>query len=198
MLCSAKMIKAELRTISLARQRNLSPAERIEKTRQIADCFFRNFDLVEIEFLHCFLPIDKFAEVDTRLILERVWKDFPRIETLAPRVDWQTGEIESLRFSAQTMLRLNRWGISEPAGAETIAPQKIDSVLVPLLCVDRRGFRVGYGKGFYDKFLKNCRADCLRIGLSYFPPVEEISDAQSFDIKLDHCVTPEKVWSFEK
>lgn len=192
------MLKKELRKSYLARQKSLSPAEREEKSRQISDNFFRNFDLIEARFLHCFLPIEKFNEIETSTIFERVRRDFPRIETLVPRVDFQTGEIENLRFTPETELVQNAWQIHEPAHDETIETQKIDLVLVPLLCFDLRGFRVGYGKGFYDRLLKNCRLDCRKIGLSYFQPVAEIEDAQEFDVKLDFCVTPEEIFNAEK
>ncbi|MDQ3180555.1 MAG: 5-formyltetrahydrofolate cyclo-ligase, partial [Acidobacteriota bacterium] len=78
---------------------------------------------------------------------------------------------------------------------ELIETEKIDIVLVPLLCFDRKGFRVGYGKGFYDRFLKNCRTDCLKIGLSYFAPIKEISDVQDFDVRLDFSITPEEIFT---
>lgn len=185
------MTKVELRKIFLARQKNLSPPERARKSAEIADRFFQAFDLDKVRFLHCFIPIEKFNEIDTRLIFDRVWRDFPRIETLAPRVDFEASEIENLKFTAQTNLVRSSWEIFEPAPGAAVETEKIDAVLVPLLCFDRRGFRVGYGKGFYDKFLKNCRKSCLKIGLSYFAPVAEISDAGDFDIKLDFCVTPE-------
>ncbi len=187
------MTKAELRKIYLARQRNFSPVERISKSEQISKQFFQAFDLSEIDFIHCFIAIEKFNEIDTNLIFQRIWREFPGIETLAPRANFQTGNIVNLEFALETELVKNAWEISEPAHNETVETEKIDLVLVPLLCFDRKGFRVGYGKGFYDRFLKNCRADCLKIGLSYFAPVEEIADAQEFDVRLDFCVTPEKI-----
>lgn len=187
------MLKAELRKIYLARQKSLSPEERNERSRQITDRFFQNFDLGKIRFLHCFLPIARYNEIDTKQIFERIRRDFPKIETLVPRVDFHANEIENLRFTPETELIQNQWEIHEPVHDEPVETEKIDLVLVPLLCFDRKGFRVGYGKGFYDRFLKNCRADCLKIGLSYFAPVAEISDAQDFDVKLDFCVTPNQV-----
>ena len=69
---------------------------------------------------------------------------------------------------------------------------------MPLLCFDAAGHRVGYGKGFYDKFLSKCRPDCTKIGLSYFPPVEAIAATGGHDIMLDICVTPEKTYQFDK
>ena len=188
------MKKAELRKIYLARQKNLSPAERIEKSRRIAERFFQFFDLDEIKFLHCFLPIDKFNEIETTFIIRKIRRDHPEIETLAPRVNFQTGEIENVKFTPETELAKNVWSIAEPVGNELIEAEKIDLVLAPLLCCDKSGFRVGYGKGFYDKFLIRCRRDCLKIGLSYFEPIEMIADVNEFDVKLDYCVTPEKIF----
>ena len=190
------MTKAELRKNYLARQRNLSPVERIGKSEQISNQFFRAFDLSGINFLHCFIAIEKFNEIDTNFIFQKIWREFPRIETLVPRVNFHAGNIENLKFAPEAELVKNAWEIFEPTHDETIETEKIDLVLIPLLCFDRKGFRIGYGKGFYDRFLKNCRADCLKIGLGYFAVVEEISDAQEFDVKLDFCVTPEKVWQF--
>jgi len=191
------MTKAKLRIIYLAKQKSLSALERKQNSRQIVERFFANFGLSETNFLHCFLPIERTNEIDTKPTFQKIWREFPRIETLVPRVNFQTDEIENLKLTSETKLVKNTWEVSEPAHDETVETEKIDLILIPLLCFDTRGFRVGYGRGFYDRFLKNCRADCLKIGLSYFAPVEKILDAQDFDVSLDVCVTPEKVWWFQ-
>lgn len=188
------MNKSELRKIFLAKQKSLSFDERIEKSRAISEQFFENFDLAKINFLHSFLPIEKFNEIDTNFIFQKIWKDFPHVKTLVPRVDFESFEMKNLLYDAETELLQNAWNIHEPLHDETIETERIDAVLVPLLCFDVRGYRVGYGKGFYDRFLKNCRADCLKIGLSYFAPVEKITDADEFDVKLDFCATPFAVY----
>ncbi len=187
------MIKSELRKIYLAKRKNLSPIERNQKSEQISNNFFQAFDLSKIRFLHCFVPIEKFNEVDTNLIFQRIWREFLRLKTIAPRVNFQTHEIENVKFTRNTALVKNAWQISEPTENELVESKEIDLVLAPLLCFDERGFRVGYGKGFYDKFLKNCRKDCLKIGLSFFASVEEITDAQDFDVRLDFCITTQEV-----
>ncbi|MDQ3321148.1 MAG: 5-formyltetrahydrofolate cyclo-ligase [Acidobacteriota bacterium] len=189
------MTKNELRKIYLAKQKNISLIERREKSRQISNRFFEIFNLNRINFLHCFLPIEKFNEIDTKIIFQNVWREFANVETLVPRVNFQTNTIENVKFASKTALIKNIWKIDEPAQSDSVETKEIDLVLVPLLCFDARGFRVGYGKGFYDRFLKDCRADCLKIGLSYFAPVAEISDARDFDVKLDFCITPEKLVS---
>jgi 5-formyltetrahydrofolate cyclo-ligase len=190
------MNKRDLRRIYLEKRKTFTPDQIKEKSLQIAGRFFRDFDLSRINFLHCFLPIDKFNEIDTKLIFHRVWFEASHIETLVPRVNFETGEIDNLKFTPVTELVQNAWMIHEPAHNELVESARIDAVLVPLLCFDKRGFRAGYGKGFYDKFLTNCRADCLKIGLNYFPPVEEIADTDEFDVKLDFCITPEETFNF--
>ena len=190
------MNKSQLRKIYTARQKNLSLFETKQKSELIANGFFREFDLSKVQILHCFIAIEKFNEIDTTPIFKRLWENYPQIETLVPRVDFQTGEIENLKFTIDTKLKNNIWQIKEPTTDETIETKRIDIILIPLLCFDRKGFRVGRGKGFYDKLLKNCRNDCLKIGLSFFEPTKKIFDVENFDVKLDFCLTPEKVWRF--
>ena len=69
-------------------------------------------------------------------------------------------------------------------------------VFVPLLTFDRDGYRIGYGKGFYDKYLAGCREDCIKAGFSYFEPIDSIEDLHEFDISLDLCITPQNVYVF--
>ncbi|MCD9185645.1 MAG: 5-formyltetrahydrofolate cyclo-ligase [Pyrinomonadaceae bacterium] len=190
------MKKSELRKISIAQRKEIAPNETAEKSLLILNNIFAYFDFTKTNFVHCFLPIKRFNEIDTHLIFHKIWQDFPRIQTVVPRVDFQTLKMTSLIYNAETELVENSWNISEPKHDEFIEPERIDAVFVPLLCADKRGFRVGYGKGFYDRFLKDCRPDCLKIGLNYFQPVEEISDVTEYDIKLDFLVTPERVIVF--
>ena len=81
----------------------------------------------------------------------------------------------------------------------TVCPvSMIDVVFVPLLAFDTNGNRVGYGKGFYDKFLSQCQPETIKIGLSFFEAEEEIADVYQDDIRLDYCVTPNKIYDFSK
>jgi len=192
------MNKSELRKIYLEKQKSLSDSERRETSRRIAERFFENFSLENICFLHVFLAIEKNREVETSYIFKRLWRDFPEITTVASRIDFEAMTLENLKLTPETKLVRNRWHIFEPTDGELIEIEKIDAVTVPLLCFDERGYRVGYGKGFYDKFLSECRTDCLKIGLSYFAPVAKIPDAREYDVKLDCCVTPEEIFNRRK
>lgn len=190
------MNKSELRKIFIGKRKEILSSERTEKSRAIFGNIFDYFDFTKMNVVHCFLPIERFNEIDTHLLFHEVWQKFPHIKTVVPRVDFQMVEMKSLVYDAETELHENDWNIFEPKHDEFVEAEKIDAVFVPLLCADERGFRVGYGKGFYDRFLKDCREDCLKIGLDYSSPIDEISDVNEFDIKLDFLVTPEKVYGF--
>jgi 5-formyltetrahydrofolate cyclo-ligase len=187
------MTKAELRANYLTKRKSISPQERSVKSSAISDLFFRSFDLARIRYLHVFLPIERLNEVNTRLIVEKIWDEYPHIQTVVPRVNSETDEIENLKFSANTELIENAWGIAEPGHSELVDSQDIDLVLVPGLCFDRTGHRVGYGKGFYDRLLATCRPDCLKIGVSYFDLVDKIGNVYEGDVRLDFVITPDGI-----
>ena len=185
------MNKTELRRQYLGQQKKLSEEQRDAASRRIADRLFSDFDLARVHFLHSFIPIEKFNEINTRLILAKLWRDFAHIHTVVPRVDFETDGMRNLKFTHETELVRNVWDIDEPAHDDFVDTEAIDMVLVPGVCFDRDGHRVGFGKGFYDRFLKTCRPDCIKIGLSYFDPVEKIDDVHEGDVQLNFIVTPE-------
>jgi 5-formyltetrahydrofolate cyclo-ligase len=188
------MKKSELRQSYLSRRKAISQQDRAEKSNAICDLFFKAFDIRNVKYLHSFLPIEKFNEIDTRMILERVWKEYPHVQVIVPRVDANADEILSLKFTSETELVKNDWEIDEPAHDEFVEPNLIDLVIVPGLCFDASGHRVGYGKGYYDRFLRKCRADCVKVGVSYFDLVERIDDIHQGDVRLDFIVTTKRVY----
>ena len=190
------MKKAKLRKMFLEKHKSLLPEQRRGKTEQVVEKLFENFDFSDERFVNCFVTLEKNNELDTFEIFQRIWREFPNVATCAPRINFEMNALENVLATPVTKYVQNKWGIYEPEGDEFIEPEKLDVVLVPLIAFDERGFRCGYGKGFYDKFLQKCRDDCRKIGLSLFPPVEKIEDVEGFDVPLDSCVTPERVWHF--
>ena len=192
------MTKAELRSEFRQKRRALSEADWQSRCKAISALFFTTFLSEPVSTVGVFLPIESQREVDTWPIIRRLWQDFPQIRVAAPLTDFVSGEMENREITPATNFTKNRYGIPEPSPdfSVLLPPSCFDSILIPLLAFDQKGNRVGYGGGFYDRFLAQCRPDCLKIGLSLFDPVDQIEDVYKDDISLDFCITPDRVWTF--
>ncbi len=186
------MLKKELRPVYIEKRLALSDEEYTLRNQKIVDNFFSNFDLKEIKVIHIFLPMIKYKEFNTWLIIERIKKEYPTIRFSIPRVNNKNQVLENFYFDSPDQLKENPWGIQEPQFGERTHPEDIDLVIVPLLAVDNTGHRVGYGKGYYDKLLSQCKPTCLKVGFSLFDPVEKIEDVNELDVALNFCITPKR------
>lgn len=155
---------------------------------------FKTLPLTGLRFIHFFLPIKRFREPDTLLLIHWLLKKHPEINIVLSRSNLETNLMEHFVWDDGQELLTNRWGIQEPHQGKKVLAQQIDAVIVPLLVFDKEGNRVGFGKGFYDRFLSDCRDDCKKIGLSYFDPITKIKDIDPYDVKLDLCITRSKIW----
>src|SRR6478672_13507749 len=153
-----------------------------------------SLDIWDKEFYHVFLPIAAMNEVETEFVLHILAGKDKHI--VVSRSDFETRQMTHFLLSDNRKIAKNEYDIPEPVNGIPIDVEKIDVVFVPLLAFDDTGNRVGYGKGFYDKFLAQCRPDTIKIGLSFFEAVAAWEDVFESDVKLDYCVTPEKIYKF--
>lgn len=187
------MRKLEIRKQFLQKRKELSPLELEPLNKNIAELFFSLLPSA-VFTVHIYLPIQSKNEVDTWPIIRRLWA--LGINTLVPVIDPETDTLKSYLLTPETKLFVNDWQIPEPVNGAFVDRQVIDLVVLPLLSFNDQGFRVGYGKGYYDKFLASFQHECLKIGLSYFGPITGITDLHDADIPMDYCITPEKVFKF--
>lgn len=194
------LTKAALRRAALSRRQALPRAEVAARGQLLRDQLFRHFPVAQWRWLHVFLPLARQNEPDTWPLIHRVWAGKLPVRLAAPVVQPDGISLKHYELTPATPLLASRWGIPEPvAGATTeVAPAQLDAVLVPLLACDRQGQRVGYGGGFYDRFLAQCRPDTLFIGLNILAeePVAAIADVLPTDVPLHACLTPGGVWKF--
>jgi 5-formyltetrahydrofolate cyclo-ligase len=147
-------------------------------------------------YYHVFLPIEEQKEVNTEYILHLLsGKDK---EIVISKSDFETRKMSHFLLTDNTKIKKNEYNIPEPINGLPVPSETIEVVFVPLLAFDVFGNRIGYGKGFYDKFLAECKPETIKIGLSFFEAVNQIDDVFESDVKLDYCVTPEKVYEFHK
>lgn len=185
------MLKKEVRKKYLEKRMTLSKDEVNFLSEKIFENFNLQFIVFENQNVHVFLPIDKFKEINTFPFIKFLWNK--NVNVFVPKI--QDGKIISVKFTPNTELVENSWGINEPVSSQN-ETDNFDYVITPLLYCDRTGNRVGYGKGFYDGFFKNINSDAKKIGVNYFPPTDIIDDVFENDVKLDYLVTPDAILSF--
>jgi len=190
------MTKEELRKLYIKKRSSLSDSEYLQLNDELCGTFFKSVELSGIKILHTFLPIERQKEPNTRQIIIQIMERYRDLRIAIPRVNEMSQTLESILLESTTVLKNSGWGIPEPESGVVIDADQIEMVLVPMLTFDRRGHRVGYGKGFYDKFLSSTSHNCKRVGICLFDPVDRIDNIMEFDERLDQCITPNGSYTF--
>jgi len=187
------MLKKELRQKYKGKRQELSENQIDDLSLVIANKVL-TLPIWDKTYFHVFLPISEQKEVNTEFILHLLsGKDK---EIIISKSDFQTRNMTHSLLTDNTKIKKNQYNIPEPVDGIEVPTSKIDVVFVPLLAFDKTGHRAGYGKGFYDKFLKECKPETIKIGLSFFEAEEKIEDVYENDVKLDYCVTPNQIYRF--
>lgn len=181
------MIKKELRKLYKQKRKRLTKSE-IENFQQKIYAQIFEIDFSELEKIHIFLSIEKQKEIDTYPIIKFLRSINKTI--IISKSDFSTNTLQHFIFDELTKLEINSYGIPEPINAVEIDVKEIDLVFVPLLISDKQNYRVGYGKGFYDRFLSECKTNVKTIGLNFFTPINIIKDINEFDIPLNKIIYP--------
>lgn len=188
--------KKELRVAYLQKRLNLSPGMH-ETLNNYLIHHCHSIDYSSIEYVHLFLPILQKKEVDLYPLADFLRTFYPHVKIVLSKTDMKSREMSHYLWDKETVFEHHPYGMTEPAGGILVDPGMLDIVFVPLLVFDLSGNRVGYGKGMYDRFLKKCRQDVMKIGLSQFDPVAAIADVDKEDVPLDMVMTDEKIYNFK-
>ena len=187
------MLKSELRSKYKPLRKSMSLSDLESGSLNISNALLK-LPIWNHNFYHLFLSIVKHREINTEYILNILSGKDKNI--VISKSNFESQSLSNYLLTDNTLIKENSWGIPEPVDGISINVEQLDIVFVPLLAYDKKGNRVGYGKGLYDKFLTNCTTETIKIGLSLFDPEEEISDIHSGDIKLNYCVTPREIHQF--
>lgn len=187
------MKKAELRAKYKSLRNTLSEKEIDDLSLAIANQLL-TLAIWDYSFYHLFLTITTQKEINTDYILNILsGKDK---NSVISKSNFTNNTLKNYLLTDATTLKLSAYNIPEPIDGIEVSNQTIDVVFVPLLAFDLKGHRVGYGKGFYDNFLASCKPETVKIGLSFFEAEAKIEDVFESDVKLDYCVTPNKIYTF--
>ena len=188
------MQKKELRSKYKALRSQLSENDIETMSMAIANQLLA-LPIWEKKYFHIFLPITEQKEVDTELILHLLsGKDK---EILISKADFETRKMTHFLLTDNTKIKKNEYNIPEPVDGIEVPSNKIEVVFIPLLAYDKQGHRVGYGKGFYDRFLRECTPETIKIGLSFFEAEDSIKDIHDDDIRMNYCINPKNNYKFE-
>jgi 5-formyltetrahydrofolate cyclo-ligase len=188
------MTKKEARKIFKEKRSTVSESDRL-KWDDLVLIQFQTLDLPYVDYILSFYPIFENKEINTFIITDYLHFKNPALNICYPKMI-SGNQMLAISCNADSVFEANEYGILEPLDTDSVDPVHLDLVIVPLLAFDEKGYRVGYGKGYYDRFLKNCREDCLKVGFSYFEAVSHIEDAAEFDVPLDLCITPQRTYVF--
>ncbi len=189
------MLKKELRTLYLNKRIAITKPQYWADNKSVL-AQLKHFNWNFYTFVSIFLPIKNLNEVDTFEILTYFSQNHPQLKICIPKTNLIDYSLQHLQYTEETVLIKNKYNIPEPLYGTIILSSQIDVVFVPLLAYDLQGFRVGYGKGIYDRFLATCKSNVVKIGLSFFDAEKQITDINAFDIKLTNCITPHKIYTF--
>lgn len=187
------MIKSDLRKKYKALRDELSIEQIDDLSIEIANQALK-LPIWEHTFYHIFLSIEEHKEINTDYILNILSGKDKNI--VISKSNFKDTSLINYLLTDNTLIKKSNWGIPEPVEGIEISNDKIDVVFIPLLTFDKSGNRVGYGKGFYDKFLGNCKPETIKIGLSFFEAEDEIENVFENDVRLDYCVTPKHLYRF--
>ena len=191
------MKKKDSRNVFKEKRLQLLPSE-IEKLDDLLLIQFQKLFIDIPSLIMTYAPVKKLNEFDPQLITDYCYFKNPAQQLFYPVMVENSGDNEMIAVIVDdnTLFERSKYGIDQPVDGIDMFSTEIDLVIVPLLCFDKKGYRVGYGKGYYDRFLKSCRKDCIKIGFSYFEPIDKIEDVDKFDVKLNYCITPLNIFTF--
>ena len=188
------MKKNIVRKTYLKKRQELSSSKFEEESSQLVQNTIELIKKYKPECIHCFLPIHSKGEINTSPIIQYCWKN--NIDIVVPVSNFEDGTLKNAQFRPHTKTKQTKNNITEPIDPIWKKNDNIDIVITPLLAFDPKGYRVGYGKGFYDRFFASLHKDAKRIGISLFKPCKGIENITEQDIPLTHCVTPNKTYFY--
>lgn len=189
------MKKKELRELYRQKRKDIADKERM-KMDDLLLIQFQKMSFEGIQTLFTYWPMRHTAEPNTLLFTYYLRHAVENLLIAYPVTDIPAASMQAVLTDEHTYFEANAYGIAEPTDGETLDPADIDMIFLPLLICDKKGNRVGYGKGFYDRYLSQCKEDVVKIGFSFFEPVELIEDVHEFDIPLNFCITPEAIYEY--
>ncbi len=177
------MQKNEIRKTNKKIRFAMNSDEVKEKSRLASEIFLKSDAYEKSRVLMLYMPLGN--ETDTSYIITKALSDGKKI--VLPVTDIKNTDIIPYYADDTTVFDVGAFSISEPKNTAVANVDDIDTVIVPGIAFSKYGARVGFGKGFYDRFLKKSRA--VKIGYCYAYQICDDIIADNHDIPMDYIIS---------
>lgn len=185
---SIQQQKEELRSKLLEQRKSISATEYYGASARIIERLKDQPEYQSAETVHSYVSMNKRREVETQeLIIEMLSKGK---QVVVPVTNIEERTLNHIQLTSFEDLKANKWGVLEPEGGPEVSLAALDLVIIPMVAADEYCDRMGYGKGFYDRFLQ--QVDAPKIGLIFEQNVVAELPTEEFDIPLDKIITEKR------
>ncbi|AXJ01830.1 5-formyltetrahydrofolate cyclo-ligase [Cyclonatronum proteinivorum] len=190
-LAEIREAKKKLRQEALARRMALSDDEWSERSTHIQSCFLDLFEGSTFDTVHLYTAMLLRNEIDTETLALRLLDAGKRVAV--PVMSFADRSLSHFLVTRKTLWKTNRWGVSEPVDGEPVSAEDLELIVVPMVAADAACNRLGYGKGYYDTFLKETPA--LKVGLCFECCMVDRVPCEPHDVRLHHVITEDRFLS---
>jgi len=182
--------KKIIRTCLLNRRASMLSSEWQRASNAITENVLSLPEINDAHVIHSYLSANEKKEADTFALIENLLETG---KTIAVPViaDFNKSKLRHVKLDSLENLTVNKWGIPEPNEGPEVAAEKIDLIIVPMAGGDKHKNRIGYGKGFYDSFLRNIKKP--KIGLCFDEGIKNHVPVEEHDVRMDIIVTEHRI-----
>ncbi|MDW8300882.1 MAG: 5-formyltetrahydrofolate cyclo-ligase [Bacteroidia bacterium] len=184
--------KVLLRKEKIAWRNALEPHKVKEYSHQIIRNVLNFFDIRPTHYIHLFFSIVQKNEVQTMPLFEKLTQIVPVEHCFTSFIDYATNTLHHTQISKECTWQTDRYGIPVPHPLIPVPNPKLDLIFVPLVAFNTNNHRIGYGKGYYDKFLKEY-PQATTIGLAFEGQKADF-EPEKHDIPLKYIVTEQCIY----
>ncbi|MEQ8240131.1 MAG: 5-formyltetrahydrofolate cyclo-ligase [Cyclobacteriaceae bacterium] len=183
--------KKTLRSLILTNRRLLSDDFLKDANKKLIKNVLEFMQVYDTMKVHCFLPISKNNEPDTWLLIHELLKR--EYDIMTSVTEFKSRIMKHYWIEKNTFYVQGTFDIPEPKNCEAADIMEAEMIFIPLVASDKKGNRIGYGKGFYDELLASTDQDVLKVGLSLTSCFDLFPFKEAHDVNLDFCITPTQI-----
>ena len=183
------MLKGEWRSTYRRLLAEFPSVERESYTYQIAGFLYNHHIWKNAHTIG--ITVSRDFEIETKRIIERAWEEGKNI--VIPKCDPRTNQMEFYMYRPNTVLESVYNGLKEPVPdkEQKVGSGKIDVMVVPGLVFSRTGYRIGFGGGYYDRYLASFEGK--KLSLAFTMQIRDDIPVEEFDIPVDYLITEQGV-----